>query len=928
MVRPLRCLVPLALTVIVLAVIPLSGLAQDQAVITGQVTNAETGNPLASVVVELQGPRTAQAVTNPQGQFSFDVPPGTYAVVASIIGFETRRIDGIQVAAGGRQVVDVSLRSRAIILNPIVATVGRGVEQKAVEAPASVSVIGEAAIRERPSATPMEHLRGVRGVDIASHGMQSGNVVARGFNNIFSGALHMLTDNRIARVPSLRVNLMHLIPSTDEDIERMEVVLGPGSALYGPNTAHGVLHLITRSPLRDQGTTVSLAGGERSLFQGTFRTAHLLTEGVGLKVSGQYMRGDEWEYIDPVEAAEREEAIMGGDEDTRIGLRDFDIERWSGEARLDWRLDEQTSAIFQLGRTVSLKSIELTGVGAAQADDWASSYAQVRFNRDRLFAQAYMNTSNSGQTFTLRDGEPIVDESRLFVSQLQHGTALGDRQDFTYGLDYFRTMPETHGTVHGRFEDEDQYDEFGLYLQSETALTDRLNFVAAGRVDWHSELPDPVFSPRAALVYTLAEEQAFRATFNRAFSTPSSVNLFLDINAGPISNDDLAALGYGLRAQGSAGRGFTFRTADGSLTGMRSPFNPQGRDQLMPVDPAFMWQAAVGVLQQQGAIDSETAGFMAQLTPTGGEVGTAYLDVLNPPPTDQPPPPLTDDVSFDIPPLEESNTTTWELGYSGLLGDRVLLAADLWYSRRENFVTPLQVATPLLFLEAHSLSAHAGSALVQHFMGRELSQEEAVAAADGILRGMAELPLGVLSSDEVSTLTGDARPPQGRSDFLVTYRNVGQVDLWGADLSAQVLLDDRWRLDLSGSWVDRDHFTTDDGQQIALNAPTTKLAAAIGYRDERRGWNAQVRTRYNNEFPVLSAVYTANQCIETDPGPVSEPCVDSHFLVDLTAGYRLPQLPGASVQLNIQNAFDTEYRSFAGVPEMGRMALLRLRYEF
>ncbi len=921
MIRSLRWFRTLALAAVVAAMTPLSGLAQDQAVITGQVTNAETGNPLASVVVELLGPRTAQAVTNPQGQFSFDVPPGTYAVVASIIGFETRRIDGIQVAAGDQQVVDVSLRSRAIILNPIVATVGRGVEQKAVEAPASVSVIGEAAIRERPSSTPIDHLRGVRGVDIATHGIQSGNVVARGFNNVFSGALHMLTDNRIARVPSLRVNLMHLIPSNDEDVERMEVVLGPGSALYGPNTANGVLHVLTRSPLRDQGTTVSLAGGERSLFQGTFRTAHLLTDGVGLKVSGQYLRADEWEFTDPVEAQARQEAIEAGNPDTRIGLRDFDIERWSGEARLDWRLDEQTSAIFQLGRTVSLNSIELTGVGAAQADSWANSYAQARFNRGRVFAQAYLNTSDAGDTFTLRDGAPIRDESNLFVSQLQHGTALGDRQDFTYGVDYFRTMPETRGTVHGRFEDEDQYDEVGAYLQSETALTDQLSFVAAGRVDWHSELPDPVFSPRAALVYNLTEEQAFRATFNRAFSTPSSVNLFLDINAGPMPDPTLAALGYGLRAQGSAGRGFTFRTADGSLRGMRSPFNPAGRDQLIPVDPAFMWQAAVCILQQQGAIDEMTAAFMLQETPTAGEVGTAYMDVLNPPPPGQAPPPLTADVSFDIPPLEESNTTTWELGYSGLLGDRILLAADLWYSRRENFVSPLQIATPLLFLESQSLGGHAVPRLTQHFMERGLPQENAQAAAMQIVQGMAGLPLGVLSSDDVSTA-------DGRSDFLVTYRNFGQVDLWGADLSAQILLDDRWRLDLSGSWADRDHFTMEEGQEIALNAPTTKLAAAIGYRDERRGWNAQLRTRYNNEFPVLSAVYVANQCIETDPGPLSEPCVDSHFLVDLSAGYQIARIPGASIQLNVQNALDTEYRSFAGVPEIGRMALLRLRYEF
>jgi outer membrane receptor for ferrienterochelin and colicins len=49
------------------------------------------------------------------------------------------------------------------------------------------------------------------------------------------------------------VNLLHTIPATNEDIERVEVVLGPGAALYGPNTANGILHMITKSPLERRG---------------------------------------------------------------------------------------------------------------------------------------------------------------------------------------------------------------------------------------------------------------------------------------------------------------------------------------------------------------------------------------------------------------------------------------------------------------------------------------------------------------------------------------------------------------------------------------------------------------------------------------------------------------------------------------------------
>ena len=118
-----------------------------------------------------------------------------------------------------------------------------------LDAPARVEVVTEQEIDVRPTVTAADHLRAVPGVDVATSGIQSTNVVARGFNNVFSGALYMLSDHRIAGVPSLRVNLMHFVPSTNEDLESIEVVLGPGAALYGPNTANGVLHMLTRSPL-------------------------------------------------------------------------------------------------------------------------------------------------------------------------------------------------------------------------------------------------------------------------------------------------------------------------------------------------------------------------------------------------------------------------------------------------------------------------------------------------------------------------------------------------------------------------------------------------------------------------------------------------------------------------------------------------------
>ena len=132
-------------------------------------------------------------------------------------------------------------------------------------------------------------------------GLGSSFVVVRGFNNVFSGNLLSLVDNRIASVPSLRVNAYSLIPTINEDIEQIEIVSGPGSALYGPNSANGVMHILTRScvakssPFTSQGTSVSIGGGERRFFTGSLRHAGVINETIGYKVTGNYNRGDDWQ---------------------------------------------------------------------------------------------------------------------------------------------------------------------------------------------------------------------------------------------------------------------------------------------------------------------------------------------------------------------------------------------------------------------------------------------------------------------------------------------------------------------------------------------------------------------------------------------------------------------------------------------------------
>lgn len=921
--------------------------------ITGQVTDASTGAPLRGAHVQASGPGTAQALTGGDGRYVLaNLPAGEYVVTITMVGYEEHQSEGVPVVAGQRARLDAALPVAAFQLNPVVVSASRR-QEKALEAPASVEVIPEVEIQERPALSPVEHLKSIPSVDIITSGLQSSNVVARGFNNIFSGSLHTLTDYRIASIPSLRVNLLHFIPATNEDLQRMEVVLGPGSALYGPNTANGVLHIITQSPLLSQGTTVSVATGvrsgqsdqlerdcvlgtvsgddwcreqwpgnaaERGVLMGSFRTAQLLGEDLGVKVSGQYFRGTEWIHIDEVESTSRVDLVTrpGVNPDTvRVGRRDFDLERWSVEGRADWRVMEDGVASFTSGHTNVASAVELTGLGAGQVDGWANSFYQARFNKGRFFTQAYLNTSDAGGTYLLRSGDPIVDNSKMAVGQLQHGTALGDgRYDFTYGLDLLHTMPETGGTIHGSNEDDDKVTEFGVYLQSEIGLTDRFELVLAGRGDWHSHVDQPVFSPRAALVFTPVENHNIRATYNRAFSTPSTLNLFLDLDGGsaPVP---LGLLGYRVRAQGTGGSGYSFMDGDGTIRGVRSPFtdgafngalnNPDNHFYQDPTTGDY-WLMGLGALYSRQGLTPAEAEALASATPGEGAI-TPYLFDLN----TQTVAPMSAGVP-EVAGIEESNTETFELGYKGILGERLMLAADGWYERRNNFVSPLTPVTPMIVLDSTGIA--------------EFIKSQGVvsdARAEQIADGMSGLPVAVTSAPEVNA--------EG-ADLLATYINFGDISLYGADLTATYLLTDQWQVGLGGSLVSDDYFI-EEGRLIALNAPDLKATGRLGYRNPDAGFNGEVRARYTSEFPVNSAPFAATQCIAgvegasaLPSGSITSPCMEPYTIVDLTLGYELPWVAGTSVQLVMNNVLDTEYRSFVGVPSVGRFTMLRLRHEF
>ena len=924
----------------------------------GRVVDA-AGNGVSAAIVQATRAEAASvgATSSATGEYSMSLPAGTYTVVARRLGFTQQRIQGVIITAGGTMDLNITMADAATVLNQVVvtATPAAGGGEKVLDAPAHIGVVTATEIQERAGAlTVADHIKSQPGIDVSQGGLVQSNIVARGFNNAFSGSMLMLQDNRFTSVPSLRLNAPFLFTSTNEDIERIEVLLGPAAALYGPNSANGVLHLITKSPFTSQGGTVTLDAGERSVFRGAARYAGVVGEKFGYKLSGEFMTGRDWEYVDPAEpdsVLRPTGTVTGGvaDRAYRPNARDFDVQKNAAEARLDFRPMRDLEWNNTLGWSRAAKFIEITGAnGAAFGRNWDYTSVQSRLRYKRTFAQIFLNTSNSGSadsldtegTFLLRTGNPIVDNSRVLTAQLQQAFDLGAKQTFVVGGDYISTDPRTGGTINGRNEAIDEVTEMGGYIHSTSRLHPKLDLVAALRMDSHSEQEDPFFSPRAAIVYKATENQNLRLTYNRAFSTPANFSFFLDLPQGRIPLNPTTS--YTIRALGVPETGFIYPTGSSGVGGlyMRSPFpvlapNPTAAPTFMPqaridANAAQFYRtlvagnqtAFVNALLAAGVSPGNVATVFGNLLgatgPSQAQVGTIFR-LFNPSGVGTPAGPFATVVDpttlAPVDPLKATLTSAFEVGYKGILGDRFRLAVNLWYEQKENFTTPAVSVTPNLFMNPAQLGAFIGARLAAEAAAGRVPAAAVAPLTTNFTTSLAQVPVGTVMLEQPG-VSPDAGLTN-RSDLVFTYRNIEKtIDFYGTDMALDFLLNDR--VTLLGTFGRVVNVVFPDIQSgigpLRINAPQNKATLAAQYRDELTGFSGEIRGRYWERYAVNSGVYVGD--------------VPSAALLDLNLSYRLRQFRGATIGLAATNLLDDKSATFVGVPEVGRMVLTRLQYAF
>jgi iron complex outermembrane receptor protein len=510
--------------------------------VTGTVTGAND-RPIADAQVVLVN-TGFRAVTNADGTFSIaGVPAGRYELRVARIG-ETPRTILVDVTSG-ETVANVQLTRAAIDLGGVTVSASRRAE-KVTEAPATVTVVNTDRLDETVGNTYAGALKEAKGLDFIQVGMTAVAINARGFNSAFNNRFLMVEDGRIAVLPENGLPVGAFTPTPKVDLAGMEVLVGPGSALYGPDASNGVLSLTTKDPRQFPGATIEASGGSRSYRDIQGRYAGVFADGkLGFKVAGEYQAANDWEnYLNynvggsivpaGTTGSIREDALkVPIDWDAGVRRGTAALVYYSGANRLEVN-----------GGMSSTDGVGQTNVGRNQLKDWGYNVLQAKFTSPRWYLNVYRTQSKSGESFALNRyaGAQLTpanaslsadslrmlsdwpSDGRMYAAEAQGNYTVQPllNTSFVFGAQYRRDqVSSARQWLTDRISGEDiKNDQKGVYAQSTTPVNKYLDVVLAGRLDY-PENYDRQFSPKAGVIVKPMTDQAFRVTFNRAFKSPT-----------------------------------------------------------------------------------------------------------------------------------------------------------------------------------------------------------------------------------------------------------------------------------------------------------------------------------------------------------------------------------------------------------------------
>jgi iron complex outermembrane receptor protein len=397
-----------------------------------------------------------------------------------------------------------------LIFDPVVITPGRRA-QRLNQSPSTTTIITAEEICRSGINNIPDLLRMVPGLDVFRISASDVNVTARGLNSRLAHRMQVYIDGRSVYEDFLNLVFWHELPISVHEIERIEIVKSPISALYGANAFSGVIHIITKSPEALKGTQLTQVAGNA----GTNIT-NVIHAGVhdpfSYKFSFEYDRANH--FSNP--------AINRSNNDK--GREDF-----RGNLFAEYKFNEQSRASFAAGMDAFDRDLDpgLVPFPSPPTRVFANGglgFVKLNYSWEDFKFQFAWDRLDMDLRSRILPQEALVIANTIKLDA-QHSVRLGTQNLLTGGFGYRHHMFDSKFLIG---PDQNQ-DLFSAFLQNEYSPLRELTFTLGLRVDTHPEAGVTV-SPRGSIVYSPSENHTFRASISRAFRSPSALENFVNFS--------------------------------------------------------------------------------------------------------------------------------------------------------------------------------------------------------------------------------------------------------------------------------------------------------------------------------------------------------------------------------------------------------------
>lgn len=279
----------------------LNGHAQH--LITGTVKNKSANlQPVPSASVTVKG-GTQGTYTDANGNFSLTVPQLPVVLVISSVGYEAQEVT---VSSAGSS-LSIELLPGISLGEEVVVAATRSA-QRILESPVSIERVGIAAIQAAAEPNYYDVVKNLKGVDLTTSSITFKTIGTRGFNGSGNLRFNQFTDGMDNQAPGLNFSVGSIIGPTELDVDNLELLQGASSALYGSGGTNGTLLITSKNPFRYQGLSLQVKQGVNHIgsnrgssapyYDWALRYAKAIGERFAFKLSGQYVKANDWEADD------------------------------------------------------------------------------------------------------------------------------------------------------------------------------------------------------------------------------------------------------------------------------------------------------------------------------------------------------------------------------------------------------------------------------------------------------------------------------------------------------------------------------------------------------------------------------------------------------------------------------------------------------